>query len=192
MTNENPKSRTPLFLTLITAGVFLIGAALIPLLVKGQDSSLESSGISLPPVVINKAAPKLTLINLQGDTVSLDGTHGKVVLVNNWATWCPPCQTEMPELQDYYKAHANQGFVVVGIESGEPADTVTKFVQQYGLTFPVWLDPHSTALDSFQNWDLPNSYVIDRQGTLRLSWTGPVTQATLEKYVTPLLDVTNK
>jgi cytochrome c biogenesis protein CcmG, thiol:disulfide interchange protein DsbE len=192
MTRENPKSRTPLLLTLLTAGVFLIGAALIPLLVRGQANALDSSGIDLPPAKINQAAPKLALTSLQGNAVSLDDMLGKVVLVNNWATWCPPCQTEMPELQAYYKAHAGQGFVIIAIESGESADAVAKFVQQYGLTFPVWLDPKGAALDSFNNRDLPSSYVIDRQGSLRLSWTGPVTRATLEKYLTPLLTPTEQ
>jgi thiol-disulfide isomerase/thioredoxin len=188
MSDKNHKSRTSLFLTLITAGVFLVGAALIPLLIRGQKTALDNSKITLPPVIINRIASQITLVDLQGNAVSLSGIFGKVVLINNWATWCPPCQAEMPELQAYYQAHVNQSFVLVGIESGEPADVVTKFVRKYGLTFPIWLDPHGTALDFFQNWDLPSSYVMDRQGSLRMNWTGPVNQVTLEKYITPILE----
>jgi peroxiredoxin len=188
MSEKSAKSRTPLILTLITAGVFLVGAALIPLLVRWQDNALEDSILIRPPAVINNHAPQLELSNLQGKKVSLGEMLGKVVLVNNWATWCPPCQTEMPELQAYYQAHMNQDFVLIAIESGEPAAEVSKFVQQHGITFPVWLDTHSTALDSFQNWNLPSTYVIDRLGSLRLSWTGAINRATLEKYVTPLLE----
>lgn len=188
MNEENTKSRTPLILTLITAGIFLVGAALIPLLVRGQDAVLEESMIARPPVVMDQPAPQLVLFDLQGKRVAFDETRGKVVLVNNWATWCPPCQTEMPELQAFYKAHINQNFVIIAIESGESAADVAKFVHQYGITFPVWLDPQSSALDVFKNDSLPSSYVIDRQGILRLSWTGSVNQATLEKYVIPLLE----
>jgi peroxiredoxin len=188
MSENKPKSRTTLILTLITAGVFLVGAVLIQFLVSGQEAALEGSGVILPPAILHRTAPNLALTDLQGNPVSLEDSRGKVVLVNNWATWCPPCQAEMPELQAFYQGHTNQGFVLIGIESGEPADEVMKFVLKYGISFQVWLDPHNAALDSFQNWNLPSSYAIDRQGTLRMSWTGPVNRATLEKYITPLLE----
>ena len=94
----------------------------------------------------------------------------------------------MPDLQAYYAAHLQNGFVVVAIESGEPAKTVSAFVQKNALTFPVWLDQGEFALEAFNNWDLPSSYLIDQGGIIRMSWTGPVDQASLEKYVTPLLE----
>ena len=189
---QNPKPRTSLFLTLITAGVFMIGAVLIPLLVRGQANALDSSELIRPPTILNQTAPQLGLTDLKGSPVNLGNTRGEVILVNNWATWCPPCKTEMPDLQAYYQAHIKQGFTIIAIESGEPADTVTNFIRKLELTFPVWLDPKELALEAFQNWDLPSSYVVDRQGRLRMSWTGPVNRATLERYVTPLLDIKNK
>jgi peroxiredoxin len=65
---------------------------------------------------------------------------------------------------------------------------VASFVKEYGLTFPIWLDPLSKSQGVFKNWDLPSSYVIDRDGIVRLSWTGAMNQPTLEQYVTPLLE----
>jgi cytochrome c biogenesis protein CcmG, thiol:disulfide interchange protein DsbE len=188
MSEQQPKSRMPLYLTLIVAGVFIAGAALFPLLVNAQDQALQSAGIDYAPVTVDKTAPSLALTDATGKPVSLDDYRGKVVLVNNWATWCPPCQSEMPELQAYYEAHLQNGFVIVAIESGEPVNTVLAFARKYKLTFPVWLDPQGIALEAFNNWDLPSSYIIDRGGTIRMSWTGPVDRATLEKYVTPLLE----
>lgn len=188
MSEQRTASRTSLLLTLIAGGVFLLGAALIPLLARGQAAALDGSGVRLAPVGMAEAAPQLALTGLQGQAVSLSDYRGQVVLVNNWATWCPPCQSEMPELQAYYQAHSTQGFIIVAIESGENAATVAAFARQLGLTFPVWLDPHGAALDAFKNWDLPSSYVIDRQGSLRMRWTGPVNQAALEEYLTPLLE----
>ncbi len=186
--SNTPNRRSTAIITFIAGGIFLLGAGLIPLLVNAQQKALAGVTPILPPVTTNFSAPQLALTDLQGNPVSLEEYRGQVILVNNWATWCPPCKIEMPELQAYYTAHAAQGFVIVAIESGEPADKVAAFVQEYGMTFPVWLDPHGAALETFQNWNLPSSYVIDRQGIVRYSWTGGVNQPTLEQYVTPLLE----
>jgi peroxiredoxin len=183
--------RSTAIVTLIAGGIFLLGAGLIPLLVNAQQKALTSVSPIIPPVTSNYPAPQLTLSDLQGKSVSLEDYRGKVVLVNNWATWCPPCKIEMPELQAYYAAHAAEGFVIVSIESGEPADQVASFVKEYGMTFPVWLDPQILALEAFQNWNLPSSYIIDRDRIVRLSWTGGINQATLEQFVTPLLEENN-
>jgi len=177
-----------LITTLVSAGVFLVGAAAILFLSSNSESLQQSDTFIRPPAAANYLAPELTLTDLRGETVSLDDYLGRVVLVNNWATWCPPCRTEMPELLAYYEAHMDEGFVLIAIESGESQDEVTAFVESYSLTFPVWLDPLGKALDAFQNWNLPSSYVIDSNGFVRFSWTGPVNRQTLEEYVTPLLD----
>jgi len=185
---QRPKSHATLILLLVAAGVFLIGAVFLSLIFHGQETAFDVSVIVRPPVLMNLAAPRLALAELQGGPVSLDAYRGKVLMINNWATWCPPCKAEMPELQAYYRNHAEQGFVILAIESGEPAATINGIVHQLGLTFPVWLDLDAAALDAFENMDLPSSYVVDQQGTLRMSWTGSVNQASLEKYVTPLLE----
>ena len=75
---------------------------------------------SVIPVEVNYAAPELSLQNVNGETESLTDYRDKVVLVNNWATWCPPCKAEIPTLEEYYKAHSAEGFVIIGIEAGEP------------------------------------------------------------------------
>ncbi len=186
--SKQTNRRSTAIITFIAGGIFLLGAGLIPLLVNAQQKALASAAPILPPVTTNFPAPQLALTDVQGNPASLEDYRGQVILVNNWATWCPPCKLEMPELQAYYAAHAVQGFVVIAIESGEPADEVAAFVQEYGMTFPVWLDPQGAALEFFQNWNLPSSYVIDRQGIVRYSWTGGINQPTLEQYVTPLLE----
>lgn len=84
--------------------------------------------------------------------------------------------------------HQRQGFIIVAIESGTSREEVVDFVTQYGLTFPVWVDERGLALDAFQNWDLPSSYVIDGNGKIVLTWTGAINRTMLDKYVTPLLE----
>ena len=188
ITKGLPQRKRSLGAAFFIIGLFLVGAVIIFYLSDAQQKALDNSGFSIPPTTASYAAPKLSLSGLDGDPVSLADYRGKVVLVNNWATWCPPCKAEMPELQAYYAAHARNDFIVVAIESGEPASTVADFVQSFKLAFPVWLDSKGAAVDAFKNWDLPSSYVIDHDGIVRMSWTGPVNQVTLEKYVTPLLE----
>jgi peroxiredoxin len=186
--SKRTNHRSTAIITFIAGGIFLLSAVLIPLLADAQQKALASTAPILPPIITNYPVPQLALTDVQGDPVTLEDYRGMVVLVNNWATWCPPCKIEMPELQAYFTRHTAQGFVVVAIESGEPADQVASFIKENGLTFPVWLDLQGLALETFQNWDLPSSYVIDRQGIVRFTWTGGINQPTLEQYVTPLLE----
>jgi peroxiredoxin len=186
--NKKKTRRLTAMLTFIAGGIFVLAAGLIPLLADAQQQALAGTAPILPPVIKNDPAPQLELTDLRGQPVSIASYLGQVILINNWATWCPPCKTEMPELQSYYTAHAADGFVVIAIESGESIAQVTSFVLEYGLTFPVWPDLRGLALETFQNWDLPSSYVIDRAGIVRFSWTGAINLPTLEKFVTPLLE----
>jgi peroxiredoxin len=152
--------------------------------VQGQAPAEES----VIPVEVNFEAPRLALQDLTGQESSLEDYEGQVVLVNNWATWCPPCKEEMPALQEYYNRHKKHGFTLIAVEAGEPLDEVAQFVDDYDLSFIVWLDPESKALRAFNNYSLPSSYVIDRTGIVRMAWTGSISLQMLEKYITPLVE----
>jgi peroxiredoxin len=94
----------------------------------------------------------------------------------------------MPTLQTYYEEHRSNGFSVVAINDGDPSADVLQFVEDYALTFPVWLDPKYVATEqAFRSLNLPSSYVIDRAGVVRLQWVGEISYAMLEKYVTPII-----
>ncbi len=174
--------------------IILTGLGIITLITVGlilntnQSEALESiDALTFPPVEVNQPAPKLTLFDLDGYEVSLTDYQGEVILVNNWATWCPPCREEMPVFRAYYDKYKDQGFQVVAIEAGEPEAEVRNFVEQAGLDFVILLDPENKSLITFQHSSLPNSFVIDRKGNLRLAWLRAINGPTLEKYVTPLL-----
>jgi peroxiredoxin len=172
----------------MAAGLLLIGFAFV-VMASPRSRSNEGSLSSVVPVSVDFVAPELSLENINGQTESLADYRDRVVLVNNWATWCPPCKAEMPTLAAYYNEHQSEGFTIIAIEAGDPLDAVAPFVQSYNLEFPIWLDPNGAALRAFSNGTLPNSYVIDRSGTVRYAWTGEINKAMLEKYVTPLLGV---
>jgi len=168
-------------------GLILIGLAAFLMLLGTKDTEASQSvSRSVVPMEVTYPAPELSLQNVNGDTESLLGYRDKVVLVNNWATWCPPCKAEIPTLEAYYKAHSTDGFVIIGIEAGEPQNEVLEFVQGK-ITYPIWIDPESAAMNAFHNASLPSSYVIDREGNVRLAWVGEISQEMLEKHVTPLL-----
>ncbi|MEW6285213.1 MAG: TlpA disulfide reductase family protein [Chloroflexota bacterium] len=170
----------------VAAGLFLIGFAVLALASPKADVNAGTQN-SVVPMAVEFEAPELALQTLEGKTEALADYRGQVVLVNNWATWCPPCKAEMPTLVAYHNKHAAKGFTVIAIEAGDPAEEVRQFAERYGMTFPVWLDPGGEALKAFRNGTLPNSYVIDRTGTIRLAWTGEISMEMLEKYVTPLI-----
>ena len=148
----------------------------------------QPTDFSAIPAGVQYDAPALTLNDIHGSASSLSNYLGQVILVNLWATWCPPCKAEMPLLQEYYIHHKNEGFSVIAIEDGDPISDVLSFVDNYGITFPVWLDPTYQATDrAFKSGNLPSSYVIDRAGKVRLAWVGAINAANLEKYVTSLI-----
>lgn len=174
----------------VAIGLFLVGFAILAVASPKAEGNAESLN-SVVPMEVNYAAPELSLQNLKGETESLADYLDQVVLVNNWATWCPPCKAEMPTLVAYHNEHATDGFSIIAVDAGEPADVVSQFTKSFYMTFPVWLDPNGEALRAFGNGSLPNSYVIDRAGTVRYAWTGEISKAMLEKYVTPLIAESN-
>ena len=174
----------------IVIGSLLIIFAVMALTPPSEESSAASQN-SVVPMAVNYSAPDLSLQNINGGTESLSDYRDNVVLVNNWATWCPPCKAEMPTLVAYHNEHTADGFSVIAVEAGEPLDVVTPFVESFEMNFPVWLDPDGKALNAFRNGTLPNSYVIDRTGTVRYAWTGEISMSMLEKYVTPLIEEAN-
>jgi peroxiredoxin len=106
-----------------------------------------------------------TLTDLHGNPWHLRELKGKVVLVNFWATWCPPCRKEMPDLQALYDKYHEQGFVVLSISDEEPAK-VQPFITERKITYPVLLDPGRKVNEEFQVEGIPKSFVYDREGKL--------------------------
>ncbi len=164
-----------------------MGIVSLILLTSTFSTSSPTSVGENAPAKVDFQAPDLQLHDLTGNPVSLSDYQGQVVLVNNWATWCPPCRQEMPILDAYFRDHRHQDFVIVAIDAGDAADLVVDFANRYGMSFPVWVDTSSSALNSFRNNYLPSSYLIDKEGQVVMVWSGAVTRASLERNITLLL-----
>lgn len=132
------------------------------------------------------ALPPLQFELLDGSRMSLEGLRGKVVLINFWATWCPYCRHEMPDMQRFYDDWRTRGVEIVAISQDDNAQTVQRFLAENGYRFPVAMDGgYAAAFGGISR--LPTSFLIDKQGRLRKKVSGQVHYARLEDLVEPLL-----
>lgn len=136
----------------------------------------------------DSAVPAFALRSLDGELVSTDDLRGKVVLVNFWATWCPPCRFEMPGFQRVYADKRDEGFVIVGISTDRAGEGVVReFLEERGITYPVVMATGSVVRDFGGVRALPTSYLIDRNGIIRQEVTGIFAEPTLRMAVNRLL-----
>ena len=133
------------------------------------------------------SAVDFALDDFSGKSIRLSDYRGKPVLVNLWASWCPPCRAEMPDLIRYYNVHQADGLVLLAVNSEDNSNSAQQFVSQQQMPFPVLFDPNGNAERIFGADGLPSTYFVDRSGIVRFSWTGQVSPAILEQRVTPLL-----
>ena len=131
-----------------------------------------------PRPAVGAPAPEYGGSTLSGDSVSLASLRGQVVLLNLWATWCAPCRHETPFLESLYQERKAGDFVVVGVsmDTGDARDQVADFVQEFGVNYPILLDPQGRGMDLYRVLGLPASFLIDREGVLRWMRIGPVAE----------------
>ncbi len=125
------------------------------------------------------AAPPIRLPTLKGDVVDLALLRGKVVVVNFWATWCPPCVAEMPSLETLHRTLGPEGLVVLGVSVDADEAELRAFVQKAGVTFPTLRDPGARGpAAAYKTTGYPETYVLDPAGVLIESYVGPAEWAT--------------
>jgi len=119
-------------------------------------------------------APDFSLEDVDRKVWQLSGLNGRVAVVNFWATWCPPCRRELPSLESLYRAVGSKGVIVLGVNAGEPWDTVAAFTAglEPGLTFPILMDEKGAMMRAWQVKALPATYVVNRSGRIALRALG--------------------
>jgi peroxiredoxin len=120
----------------------------------------------LHPVVGTPLAADFVLMDVDGQRHTLAMYRGKIVIINFWATWCPPCRFELPAMEKVWERLKNKGVVILGINVGEDADTIFTFTADYPVTFPLLLDRDSSVTQKYPVIGLPTTYVINPQGRL--------------------------
>jgi len=149
-------------------GVIIVIVVLVVALVMfGKKGSYEL-------IVAGKAAPGFELPDLAGEMVPLSRYKGKVVFLNFWATWCEPCEEEMPSMEYLYKELKGKNFemVAVSIDSKKPA-VIEEFVNKYGLTFPILHDRKHKVKELYKSTGVPETFIIDQHGVVRERVVGP-------------------
>ena len=121
----------------------------------------------------NTEVQRLTFANTTGGTFRLSEHRGKVVMINFWATWCPPCLEEMPALERLHRQHKGTGFTLMAVSVDTDPAKVKPFLTSHKLTFPVGLDPRMDIANAYGVRALPSSFIVGRDGTLAALAIGP-------------------
>jgi cytochrome c biogenesis protein CcmG/thiol:disulfide interchange protein DsbE len=166
--------------------ILIAGAAWIVL--SANSTSATAGNISAPQAGF--IAPDFTLKTPTGEEYTLSELKGKAVLVNLWATWCPPCRAEMPVIEKMYQEYKDQGFVVLAVDmtyQDNPLNVVP-FTQKYGLTFPTLLEETGDVGAAYQLRSLPSSFFINRAGIIQeVVIGGPMSEALLRTRIEEIL-----
>jgi len=201
LTMERNRFTTALYLIALAVGV-VVAYKLGALWVQGENSvsapHAEQQAITTPPRTIdfqlegniNSAwdIPAFSLEDTNGKTHSLSDWKGKVIMVNFWATWCPPCKYEIPEFIEYQDQYGNDGFQIIGIGIDDP-NKIKNFARTLEINYPVLLATSSAIMADWGNSDqvLPYSVVIDRDGSIRYIHRGQLSKLSFDSEIKPII-----
>ncbi len=146
---------------------------------KAEIATLQSVVVATPtpppvptvrpvPIAVDRAtgdqAPHFELALFDGESLSLEGLRGKIVVLNFWASWCPPCKWEMPAFEEMWKEYRDQGVVFVGVAVSDEERLARDFATKTGITYPLGLDSIGTIARDYRAYGLPTTFIIDREG----------------------------
>ena len=155
-----------------------------------QSTKDEKEVIAQNGIEIGKVAPDFELSKLDGTKVKLSDLKGKKVIVNFWATWCGPCQREMPDMQEFYNKYQKDVEILAvnytASEGSEGKEKVRKFAEEKGVTFPILLDTDIKVTTTYKVIMIPTSYFVDTNGVIQDKFIGPMTVQEMEKRVANL------
>jgi len=150
--------------------VLLVVAVLVTVFALKQNNPY----LQYSPLRVKHPAPNFTLPGLNGKMINLSDYRGKVVLVNVWATWCPPCVDEMPSMEKLYQALKDENFEILAVSIDALGEkVVAPFMKKYNLSFPALIDPDGSIKTLYQTTGVPESFIINQEGVLVEKIIGP-------------------
>lgn len=167
-----------LAVVLVAVGYYLLG--------KGDSKARTDSRPMLPPNELTGVAPAFTLTDLDGKPVSLADFRGKVVVLNFWATWCPPCKREIPDFIELQTAYGLRGVQIVGIALDEP-EKVREFALENGMNYPVLLGSDDISMKYGGIEGIPTTFIIDKSGKIVNKFEGFRSRQLFESEIQKLL-----
>jgi cytochrome c biogenesis protein CcmG/thiol:disulfide interchange protein DsbE len=167
---------------LLAALALAIGAmVLVPFFVSAPTRTTGPAG------QVGLSAPIFTLRDDRGTPVSLERYRGRIVVMNLWASWCPPCRAEMPDLQHLADAYAGRGLRIVGVNEGESPERARAFAHSLGIRFPIWIDGTQRYGRTYAALGLPTTVILDGRGIVVRGFDGPLTFEQMHAAVDPLV-----
>ena len=168
----------------ITLYILVLIASAAWIVLSAEPNAAGTAEIRAPQAGFS--APDFTLQTTSGETYTISELKGNAILVNLWATWCPPCRAEMPAMQKLYEEYKDQGFIILAVNStvqDNPLE-IPPFLEEFGITFPVLLDHTGDVTRAYQVRSLPSSYFINRLGIItEVVIGGPMSEALLRTRI---------
>ena len=138
-------------------------------------------------LAVGDPAPTLSLTNTKGTKVNINDLKGKVVLINFWATWCPPCRAEMPDLQRLSQAFSGRGLAIVGVNEGESSERARAFAGALHIAFPIWIDDQQRYGRVYAALGLPTTVIVGRDGKVVRGFDGALAYPQMRAAVSDLV-----
>jgi peroxiredoxin len=168
-------------------GILWIAGAVIAAIVLAVYFRGSSATPSGPAALAGQPAPSFAVPQLSGGSSELVQHRGRIVVMNLWATWCPPCRAEMPDLQRLYETYKNRNVDVLGVDQGESAVRVAAFAKSLGIHYPILLDHNQQYGRVYAALGLPTTVIVDPQGVVSRAFDGPLSYPQMVDAITPLL-----
>jgi peroxiredoxin len=165
--------------------IALLGVAIVQAMdKKAEPENASQEAANMGGLKVGAKAPDFELKTLAGDTVKLSDLKGKKVMLNFWATWCPPCKAEMPAMEEFHKEAGDE--VVILAVNNDPHLDVKAFLDENGITFPIPLDEEDKVNETYQVLSIPTTYFIDTKGNIGNKYIGAMNLDAMKQYTKDL------